>query len=473
MPNISPWAQIQGSLPPLIPKQAEQQAPQTVVFAPVHAPTLHAGQGDTVAGIPPAPSPRPALFASPTAGSLPDVQQHIEGELAKDYRKDVDPWGSPDNHPGVFGKIMHGLNVATGGVGTRQKQEQGLQGQLGNVTTLESNQAQKAAQAKDEEAQAGEEQALTGKTQEDTKEMPEKAQSAEALQKAQTEEAGARTHVLENPLATTPEMDTYRKLTAMGMSPAAALQEIEKDKQLALKPAALPHITKLVNGVPHIFSSTDSGASYTIDQGAAPQNYGELVLPTKTQQITDAQTGLPTVMGWDEKTQKYDIPQGTSGTGTYAHQIQSAAAINKMLYKSVYPLVDQMEKSGEFGVVKGRLEDFLNKDVGNAPPDVAQFHQQMNGVISMMMGMYGFRRQQAVNQLVGEMGARMTPESLKAALHGIEQHADSVIGGAVQTPGNAENGPGNQEVPAGNKANEPKKGDKKNGFTFDGIGWTK
>ena len=60
----------------------------------------------------------------------------------------------------------------------------------------------------------------------------------------------------------------------------------------------------------------------------------------------------------------------------------------------------------------------------------------------MMMGMYGFRRQQAVDNLTAQMGARMTPESLRGALKGMEQHADSVIGGAVETPGQQPSGGG-------------------------------
>ena len=161
-------------------------------------------------------------------------------------------------------------------------------------------------------------------------------------------------------------------------------------------------------------------------------NYGQLVLPTKTQEITDPATGIPTVMGWDEKTQRYDIPQGVAGAGPYAHQVQSAAALERMVNTNLIPLLAKMSKAGENGPVTGRFQDWLNRDIGNAKPDVAQFHQLMNGVTSMLMGMYGFRRQQAADYMAQQLGARMTPEAMSASLTAISQHAQSIIGGALE-----------------------------------------
>ena len=57
--------------------------------------------------------------------SLPGIKARTEDRLMADYKKDADPYGSPDNHPGFFGKFLHGLNVATGGVNRRQFKSRG------------------------------------------------------------------------------------------------------------------------------------------------------------------------------------------------------------------------------------------------------------------------------------------------------------------------------------------------------------
>jgi hypothetical protein len=93
------------------------------------------------------------------------------------------------------------------------------------------------------------------------------------LQKAQTAN-------LQNPQDTNPDMATYRSLVKMGMPPSEALQEIERDKALALKPAGQEHVAGVVNGKqafanfhPETGKYTDptTGAELTGFQPAPPQ----------------------------------------------------------------------------------------------------------------------------------------------------------------------------------------------------------
>lgn len=216
------------------------------------------------------------------------------------------------------------------------------------------------------------------------------------------------------------------------------------------KPGADQHITIMHDGQPHVMGKDDQG-NFTRDLGIAPPNYAQMmpmVLNSKTVENTDPQTGLPVRMGFDSKTGRYDIPQGITGSGSYAHQMQSAGALERMVNSSVIPLLSQMQKKGELGPIQGRFEDWLNRDVGNANPDVAQLHQLMNGVASMLVGMYGFRRQDAADYMARQLGARMTPESMTASLTGIVQHANSIIGGGLmpsagENPNPSENNGGN------------------------------
>jgi hypothetical protein len=134
---------------------------------------LHAG----LAPIFPAPLPKVTLD--------PDVihqqEGHEQNQLERDYAKDANPWGTPENHPGVFGKIAHALSHATGGDTRRQWEEQGLAKQIMGQQTGEDENKER--------------EALTGKTEEETAEMPGKTRSEENLQGAEagkdTAEAGA------------------------------------------------------------------------------------------------------------------------------------------------------------------------------------------------------------------------------------------------------------------------------------------
>jgi len=259
-------------------------------------------------------------------------------------------------------------------------------------------------------------------------------------QKAQTENLRSETAARDNPASKEGAFQHVvlpdGSVVAISRDPSGKIvaDEVFKGEGKPETEKVPPHITAMgPDGKPHIMERSASGA-YDVDRGIAPQTYAGVVpqvLASKTIQLTNPDTGLPETFQYDPKTQSYSKAAGTPGTGSYAHQIQSATAAERMVNNSILPLVDKMEKAGELGIVTGRFSDFLNRDIGNAPPDVAQLHQLMNGVVSMMMGMYGFRRQQAVDQLSSQMGARMTPESMRAALHGIVQHAQSIQGGAT------------------------------------------
>jgi hypothetical protein len=138
---------------------------------------LHAG----LAPIFPAPLPKVTLD--------PDVihqqEGHEQNQLERDYAKDANPWGTPENHPGVFGKIAHALSHATGGDTRRQWEEQGLAKQIMGQQTGEDENKER--------------EALTGKTEEETAEMPGKATSEEGLQGAEQAHTEAETGQLKNP----------------------------------------------------------------------------------------------------------------------------------------------------------------------------------------------------------------------------------------------------------------------------------
>lgn len=208
-------------------------------------------------------SPAPAKMSA-----LKPQEDRASQLLMADYKKDSDPYGSPDNHPGFFGKLLHGLgafgNVAgdilaphmtsriPGSQLHRQVEEQGLQKSLQDLSKQESEQGLQGAQ--------------TAKTQEETGEMPQEAADKHALVAPTVGHINAETEGLKHPADKDPYMATYRSLTGMGMTPSEALQEIEKDKAMALKPPTGEHINVMgPDGKTPIVATYDPATRKTFD----------------------------------------------------------------------------------------------------------------------------------------------------------------------------------------------------------------
>jgi hypothetical protein len=246
-PIVNPFAQINASLPPLVPNPADLAPP------PVNIPD----DGSALQKIPQT-STGTKVFHPVTPQEREG--QMLSGRLEQDYQKDLQPWGTPDNHPGVWGKIGHALSVATGGPNRRLREEAGLENRVNSLTTQEQENELRAAQA-------GEVGARTGLTEEQTKEMPGETASKERLE-------GAQADKLENPA----DKYTFQQ-TDHG------LMRIDNASGVATP--------VMYNG-----------------QSLNPFNKaGEE--PPKTIQLQVG--GKPHQMAWDAKTGKYDLDQGESG----------------------------------------------------------------------------------------------------------------------------------------------------------------
>lgn len=139
------------------------------------------------------PQPQVALAPQPlTVGQK--IQNHLHDALEKDYIKDANPYGSENNHPGFLGKVLHGLNVATGGVNRRGWEENDLVKQINAQNTADSENAYRGAE--------------TEHTQAETKELPANAESTRAQQGATTRHLNDESDDLENPRPTYSVHDT-------------------------------------------------------------------------------------------------------------------------------------------------------------------------------------------------------------------------------------------------------------------------
>lgn len=180
--DASQDAAVQPQVTMAAPPPAAQMAPvnpHDTLTAPIGPPAPVASRG-----VPPKMSAK----SSP----LDEQEEHINQRLMADYKKDSDPYGSPDNHPGFFGKLLHGLNVATGGVNRREAEEEGLEGRLQNIGRLESEENLQGAQAQKQTAEAGH-------TNAETPEVAPNAESERGVQAATARHLNDESNNLENP----------------------------------------------------------------------------------------------------------------------------------------------------------------------------------------------------------------------------------------------------------------------------------
>lgn len=80
----------------------------------------------------------------------------LEQRQMADYQKDLNPYGSAGNHPGFFGKFLHGLSVATGGPNRRQFSEAQRANELEDIAKQKSAEDLQRAQAENLESQIAE-----------------------------------------------------------------------------------------------------------------------------------------------------------------------------------------------------------------------------------------------------------------------------------------------------------------------------
>lgn len=145
MATISnPFARLMGTLPSLIPKPEIAPEPGAI--------SMNDG------GLPAFPStaqPKVALRPfDPQTASPQELAAHpLVSRLRADEAKDINPWGTSENHPGFFGKLGHALSVATGGPNRRMYEEMGLQKSLQDLLGEQSKNELEGAQTKNLESQ--------------------------------------------------------------------------------------------------------------------------------------------------------------------------------------------------------------------------------------------------------------------------------------------------------------------------------
>ncbi len=414
-------------------------APKSETAAPVDTAGLLPAVGGGRAPVAPG-----ATMTSPsgTPSVPPSVQSPLDRQIAGMEQKvagDEAPpsphWGQPGSaHPGKMGEFLHVLGrvgdvagsiVAPGAMmqipGTTLNKDVRNMADFRRLQGLERLRGQRG-----EETLKGAQAANFAET---TKEMGAEKKSTEEYQSAEAYKAL-------HPEATTPEIGTYRSLTNMGMSPTDALKEIERDKQLALKPPNMQAKTLVLPSGEQVAGKSDSQGNLLLaDNTPAPKgaklyvplNYGAEVLPSKTATFIDANTGMPTLVQYDPKTQQYDRPVGVSATGAYGHEVAQAGAVGRAGDNLIHELGDPSNRE-----ILGQLSSYVKQGTLGTPladRKAAYLSSELKTFSALQPAMHGFRArtsQQAFEKIVG--GLAQNPDATIAAIQGILKTASAITG---------------------------------------------
>src|SRR6185312_6495662 len=414
----------------------------------------------------------PPSSESPKMSALAPQKEHISKNLMADYKKDEDPYGSPDNHPGFFGKLLHGLNVATGGVNRRGFEEQGLEKRLQDIGKQESTENLQGAQAGNQTAEAGEHT-------ETTNEMPGKTASEEGLQGATARHLNDESNALENPQPnlTTAYAHRVNEVIKAGGDPSQDpivqhLSDAITSLQKPVSPKGQEHVSLLGDeGKPIEANFHPDTGKYTDTAGneiknprpvPPPPNYGQLILPTKVETVIDPQTGVPTVMQYDPRSQTYSRPVGMSATNAYGHEAAQAGAVNRAGSELITELQNPANRA-----ILGKLSSYIKQGTLGTPvadKQAAYLSSQLKTFAALQPAMHGFRSKsagEAFEKMIG--GLAQDPDATIASIQGILDTAGAINPGLKH---------GGNNAPPARPANVPE------GYEFNqngaqGAGWYK
>jgi len=151
-------------------------------------------------------------------------------------------------------------------------------------------------------------------------------------------------------------------------------------------------------------------------------NYGQLVLPTKTQTMLGPDN-IQHDYSWNPQTQRYDIDQGISTTGAYGHQMEQAGAIDRAA-KSLIQTIRQNEKAIDKSKL-GEWATWVKKyglDTPFADPVLARIQAEYKSYADLNPALHGYRSAESAHsfeQLVG--GLQKNPEAAIASIEGLTE----------------------------------------------------
>lgn len=395
MAITNPFAAINASLPPLVP-------------APLPAPDFNALPSDAateLAAVPRPSSGRPQVFG-PTAQDR--EQQMLSGRLERDYQKDLQPWGTPQNHPGVWGKIGHAISVATGGPNRRLMEETGLEKRLNALMTGQQENELRAAQAGEAKAREPLEAAQAEEAAARTKYMPEQLQAGLAEHGLRwNDEAGKIEQVPEAELS---ELQRAQVEAArnpwtkeagnqpLGERVAQLNQAMTQRYQVTHPGAPLPPALTLpadatkndFDRLDKMLQAEEAGAASQAQRdesnkfrqamlALAQQREAESEETKGSKWVTWQDTNGRTIAGPRSEAKRLGVEDVADLQGQEIRDVQNARHVVTLLEKrgdpdkpetqGVLQLIDSLDRDGKLGVLASRYNRFVTSGVGASPND--------------------------------------------------------------------------------------------------------
>jgi hypothetical protein len=107
------------------------------------------------------------------------------------------------------------------------------------------------------------------------------------------------------------------------------------------------------DGKAHVMMWNPTTHTYDKDLGEAPpkQAASSAYANTRTVQLLDPESGLPTVYQYNAATNSYDKPLGTSSTGAYGHEMAQAGAVERAGAGLIEEIKQNRDKIGDVGAI--------------------------------------------------------------------------------------------------------------------------
>jgi hypothetical protein len=398
-------------MPPPNPFSPDQQPSVFDTTAPP-APMLQPSTAVNVPSVFAPPPQAPSVFSP-----LQSEEDTAQGKLQKLNYQDSHPWGSPDNHPGVFGKIAHGLSLAGNIAGNifapavmanipgtdahRQVEEQGLNRE---VQGLEKEKVQNQAQ-----------QAEADRAQQQTQFAAEQEPGELQAQQDTHAHSVADTKKLETPAEPNwQHIETDQGIFAHNPKTNEMIPLTYQGKPLAPKAKEINASQDLQNQI--------ADAARTGDQKKVKQLQQQLeaLNPMGQQRLNISLQGLTDREQNHAQSEKDKLAKPTADE-------QKKADLVDNLNENLGVVEEIARRRPElFGPIAGRLTQMKNS-FGTSDGDIAALEAAQHQLGMVQQGVHGMRSAQGLQGSVDSLmnGFHNTPEAMLKSIETARKSAQT------------------------------------------------
>ncbi len=351
---------------------------------------------------------------------LDPYEEALKRRQMADFAKDENPYGSEGNHPGFFGKFLHGLSTATGGPGRRLLSEQDRAAQIQGIEKAKSEQALQGAQTENQEAQPELKQA---KADLDAEKADETKRNHDMQLRTHGFKVGEDGQVV--PLAyeeMSPDQQAVHDLKGAQEEEAEATAALRKSQADPSSPAYQLAAQRVQNA-----RNAQSIAAQRL--GLSEQTFAARYRGTDT-----SGNALPGAMITDQgQPVGSSFSQNVRPTGTERNKGDMARSADQQIDDMASIVA---KRPDIFGPAAGRKTDF-NVWVGSQDPDAQRFRAARTIAGDHLAGTFGGRSEAALDALDAAIGHfKDNPKAIQAGLSQLKEANHLFLkAGSVRTAG--------------------------------------